>query len=148
MYRQALSSWPCTTKRKTCPAMAPVVAKGGLKLKPVGPKRIIRHQPQRWARADPDGEEVIDGGPGRRYSAQLREGPLGEMVVDKTGIECVYDFELQFTSDDVNANATDADSIPSLFTALKEIMGLRLQPEKVCVDIIVVDHAERVPTDN
>ncbi|HUE22403.1 MAG TPA: TIGR03435 family protein [Bryobacteraceae bacterium] len=62
---------------------------------------------------------------------------LGEMVVDQTGIHGVYDFELRFTADDLNSNAADADSIPSLFTALKETLGLRLQQEKAPVDIIV-----------
>jgi len=73
---------------------------------------------------------------------------LGQMVVDRTGLEGVYDFELRFINDDLSSNASDVDGVPSLFTALRDTLGLRLQPEKVPVDIIVVDHLERVPTDN
>jgi uncharacterized protein (TIGR03435 family) len=73
---------------------------------------------------------------------------LGEMVVDKTGIEGAYDFELRFTTDDQIASGTDAETAPSLFTALQETLGLRLQAQKVPVDLVVVDHVEKVPTEN
>ena len=56
--------------------------------------------------------------------------------------------QLRFINDDLSSNASDVDGVPSLFTALRDTLGLRLQPEKVPVDIIVVDHLERVPTDN
>jgi uncharacterized protein (TIGR03435 family) len=70
---------------------------------------------------------------------------LGETVVDQTGLDGVYDFELRWTNDD---QATDAESAPTLFTALQETLGLSLQRQKVPVEIVVVDHAERVPTEN
>ncbi len=73
---------------------------------------------------------------------------LVQPVVDKTGVGGVYEFELRFTSDDLAASATTADAPPTLFTALQEALGLRLQPEKVPIQIIVVDHLERAPTDN
>jgi uncharacterized protein (TIGR03435 family) len=70
------------------------------------------------------------------------------MVVDKTGIEGVYDFELRWTDDDRNSGGSDADAAPSLFTAIQETLGLRLQRQKVPVEMVVVDHVERVPTEN
>jgi uncharacterized protein (TIGR03435 family) len=73
---------------------------------------------------------------------------LDQPVIDKTGVAGVYDYELRFTSDDLAASATTADMPPTLFTALQETLGLRLQPEKVPVQIVVVDHLERLPTDN
>jgi uncharacterized protein (TIGR03435 family) len=82
------------------------------------------------------------------FLADLIARNLGEMVVDKTGIEGVYDFELRWSNDDQNASGTDADTAPSLFTALQETLGLRLQSQKVPVDVVVVDHVERVPSDN
>jgi uncharacterized protein (TIGR03435 family) len=65
--------------------------------------------------------------------------------VDQTGLDGVYGFELRWTNDD---QADDADSAPTLFTASQETLGLRLQRQKVPVEIVVVDHAERVPTEN
>jgi uncharacterized protein (TIGR03435 family) len=72
---------------------------------------------------------------------------LGEVVVDKTAIDGVYDFEFRWTNDD-QAPAGDAETAPTLFTALQETLGLRLQRQKVPVEMIVVDHVERVPTEN
>ena len=81
------------------------------------------------------------------YLAGLIARSLGEPVVDKTGMLGVYDFELRWNTDDQNATGLDAD-VPSLFTALQETLGLRLQSQKVHGEIIVVDHLERVPTEN
>jgi|HubBroStandDraft_1064217.scaffolds.fasta_scaffold10478_7 bla regulator protein BlaR1 len=128
---------------KDMPGYALVVAKGGFKLKPVASSGS--------SGASRNGGRVQTLTAKKSSMADLADDiarNLGEMVVDKTGIDGVYDFELRFTTDDLSYNATDADSVPSLFTALKDVMGLRLRPEKVPVDIIVVDHVDRVPADN
>jgi uncharacterized protein (TIGR03435 family) len=67
---------------------------------------------------------------------------LGEVVVDKTGLHDVYDFELKWTNED---KAPEGESVPSLFAAVQETLGLKLQPQKVPVEIIVVDRIERTP---
>ena len=46
------------------------------------------------------------------------------------------------------AGAPDAQSGPDLFTALQEQLGLKLEKAKGPVEILVVDHAEQVPTGN
>jgi uncharacterized protein (TIGR03435 family) len=51
----------------------------------------------------------------------------GRVVVDKTGLTDRYDLKLQWAPDD--APATD-DSVPSLFTAIQEQLGLKLEPAK------------------
>jgi uncharacterized protein (TIGR03435 family) len=80
---------------------------------------------------------------------------LGRPVLDKTELKGVYDFKLQFTPDDrlqppngAAANARlpvpPADSnAPSLFEALQEQLGLKLESGKGPVEVIVVDHVER-----
>jgi uncharacterized protein (TIGR03435 family) len=42
----------------------------------------------------------------------------------------------------------DADSGPNLFAAVQEQLGLKLEKAKGPVEILVVDHAEKVPTGN
>ena len=64
----------------------------------------------------------------------------GRDVVDKTGITGRYDLKLQWTPDDGAAPA--ADSGPSLFTALEEQLGLKLEPAKDPVQVLVVDRVE------
>jgi uncharacterized protein (TIGR03435 family) len=44
--------------------------------------------------------------------------------------------------------STDLDAPPTLFDVLPEALGLRLQPQKVSVNMVVVDHIERAPTEN
>ena len=44
--------------------------------------------------------------------------------------------------------AAESGDAPSIFTAVQEKMGLRLEGRKSPVDILIVDHAERVPTEN
>jgi bla regulator protein blaR1 len=128
---------------KDMPGYALVVAKGGFKLKPV--------EKAGSSGTSSNGGRVRTLTAKKSSMADLADDvarSLDQMVVDKTGVEGVYDFELRFTTDDLSSNAGDVDGVPSLFTALRDTLGLRLQPEKVPVDIIVVDHLERVPTDN
>jgi uncharacterized protein (TIGR03435 family) len=62
-------------------------------------------------------------------------------VVDQTGLKGRYDFKLQWTVDE--AQATDADAPPGLFTAIQEQIGLKLDPAKAPVDVLVIDHVEK-----
>jgi len=73
-------------------------------------------------------------------------GRLSRTVVDKTGLKGKYDLTLTWSPDDGSAAASDS-SAPSLFTALQEQLGLRLQPAKGPVETLVVDHVE-MPTEN
>jgi uncharacterized protein (TIGR03435 family) len=71
---------------------------------------------------------------------------LDRPVVDKTELAGVFDFELRWGQD--QSQSTDSASGPSIFTAVQEQLGLKLQSQKLPVEILVVDHAERVPTEN
>ena len=68
---------------------------------------------------------------------------VGRVVVNKTGLEGGYDFTLEYAPDGADAS----DPRPSIFTALEEQLGLKLEPARGPVDVIVVDHIER-PTAN
>ena len=68
----------------------------------------------------------------------------GRVVVDKTNLTGRYDFKLVWTPDDVPA--TD-NSAPSLFTAVQEQLGLKLEPAKEAAPVLVIDHVEP-PTPN
>jgi uncharacterized protein (TIGR03435 family) len=72
---------------------------------------------------------------------------LGATVVDKTGLKGPFDMTLRWTPDAGSAHAPADDAPPSLFAAVQEQMGLKLQPRKGLTEVIVVDHLER-PTEN
>jgi uncharacterized protein (TIGR03435 family) len=64
---------------------------------------------------------------------------LGRPVVDMTGIKGAYDFTLKWSSEAEGA---------SIFTALQEQLGLRLEARKTSFSIVVIDHMDRTPTGN
>jgi len=70
----------------------------------------------------------------------------GRDVVDKTGIAGRYHLTLKWTPDDAAGpspgSGATADSGPSLFTALEEQLGLKLEPAKGPVQVLVIDRAE------
>lgn len=80
---------------------------------------------------------------------------LGRTVVDKTGLTGKYDIDLQWTPDETQlammppearAAASDASG-PSIFTALQEQLGLKLESQKGPVEVFVVERAEK-PSEN
>ena len=87
--------------------------------------------------------------PGRPISLKARGYSMAMLVsllsrvaergpgVDKTGLEGVYDFTLSW----------DEEAGPSLTTALREQLGLRMESQKVRVSFFVVDSAQR-PAEN
>lgn len=66
---------------------------------------------------------------------------LGRTVVDKTGLTGIYDIDLTWTPD--STEASTELSGPSLFTAIQEQLGLKLEAGKGPVEVIVVDSAEK-----
>jgi uncharacterized protein (TIGR03435 family) len=79
------------------------------------------------------------------YLADFLSRELDQPVQDQTGLPGVFDVSLEWSPDQANP-APDRPS--SIFTAVQEQLGLKLQPQKVTVNVLVVDHAERVPTEN
>jgi uncharacterized protein (TIGR03435 family) len=64
---------------------------------------------------------------------------VGRQVVDKTGLTGIADITLKWTSDEA---ADQGGTIVSIFTAVQEQLGLKLQTSKGPVDSLVIDHAE------
>jgi uncharacterized protein (TIGR03435 family) len=76
---------------------------------------------------------------------------LGRAVVNNTRLDGNYDFMLQWTPEPGPAPPDDQTAVdatyPSLFTALREQLGLRLEAARGPVEVIVIDHVEK-PGDN
>ena len=125
---------------RTVPGYALTVAKGGIKANVSDPDRQSGGNGGRGfidATASPVSKLTI------RLSALL-----GRPVVDMTGEKRKFDFHLRWTPDDTQTGGDSAASdSPSLFTALQEQLGLKLESKKVPADVLVVDRAE-LPSDN
>jgi uncharacterized protein (TIGR03435 family) len=85
--------------------------------------------------------------------ANILAAHLDDTVVDKTGLNASYDFNLEFRPESVGPGAQDGhEPAPnlegaSLFTALREQLGLELTRQRVSVDLLVIDQIEK-PTEN
>ena len=66
---------------------------------------------------------------------------MSEPVVDRTGLAGRWDFELKWTPDETRALPENA--APGVFTAVQEQLGLKLEPGKMPVDVLVVDAVEK-----
>ena len=74
----------------------------------------------------------------------LRSG-ADRVVVDRTGLAGKFDWDLQWTVDPLEAAAAGAGV--SLFTAVREQLGLRLEGQRAVVDVLVVERVEKPAPD-
>jgi uncharacterized protein (TIGR03435 family) len=91
--------------------------------------------------------------------ADVLSRQLGQIVVDKTGLKGEYDFTLKWTpeegqgqmfrgaGDPAKDGVPPPEAGPSIFTALQEQLGLKLESQKGPVDVLVIDHLEK-PSEN
>jgi bla regulator protein blaR1 len=128
---------------KLIPGYALVVAKSGFKLKKT---------------AD-DGHADFSSNRGKLTAHQISmellarnlSGNLSSPVVDMTGIKGGFDLTLEWTPDEVQSPAKpggeaaepEPSAGPSIFTALQEQLGLRLETQKAPVEMIVIDRIEK-----
>jgi uncharacterized protein (TIGR03435 family) len=94
--------------------------------------------------------------------AEILSEQVGRPVIDQTGLTAEYEITMDFSAEglsmmkgmpmpppgaEAKAGPDVAEGAPSLFTAIQGL-GLKLESRKAAVDLIVVDSAEKVPTEN
>jgi len=156
-----------TRGTKDMPAYALVVAKSGSKLQEAKP---VDTQPE--APSGPGGHphgpmmrmgrgEINGQGVELSFLASVLSQQLGRTVLDKTGLTGNYDLALKWTPEQGEgmmmggpgggpppdgAPPVDASG-PSIFTALQEQLGLKLEATKAPAEVLTIDHVER-PSEN
>ena len=80
------------------------------------------------------------------------QSELGRPVVDNSGLTGRYDFKLEWVPDESQPNsqgvAPPADAAgPSIFAAIQEQLGLKLEAVKAPTEVFVIDHVEK-PNEN
>jgi uncharacterized protein (TIGR03435 family) len=150
-------------KKKAMPVYVLVVAKGGPKLAqtattPGAPGSNSQGAPPNRPRLGITGRGQITGtGVPVSALATILSRQLGREVLDKTGLKGTYDLKLQWTPDETQplnlpergqtsapSSAAPSDSSGlSIFTALQEQLGLRLESKKGTVDTLVINHVEQ-----
>jgi len=136
---------------KDQPIYALVVSKNGSKLQET--KETGTQQSMMTNRGRSEGHAIPVA-----MMAQMLSGLTGRPVVDKTGLAAKYDFVLEWTPDagpdaraqgfgDGITSPAPAPGGPTIFTALQEQLGLRLDAQKGPVQNIVIDRVEK-PSEN
>jgi uncharacterized protein (TIGR03435 family) len=136
---------------KESPVYELVFAKGGSKLKADAFDESKNKMPSKTNELAP-GTMLMNAGHLQGMAIELSSltGTLAyevqRNIIDKTGLTGTFDIDLKWTAD--NGAAADPDSsAPSLFTALQEQLGLKLQSAKGPVEVLVLDHIE-MPAEN
>jgi uncharacterized protein (TIGR03435 family) len=146
-------------EQKDFPTYTLVVAEKGFKLQPAAPSSGVLA-----------GSIIIKNKPGAGLSAvsnaaaisalkNMLEGQFDEsFVVDKTGLQDRYSFTLDFApvggflarDSPNNPNPANVDGLtfPSIFTALQEQLGLKLEKGKASHDILIIDSGDKTPLEN
>ena len=88
------------------------------------------------------GGQIVSGGMTLAGLARSVQGGTGRVIVDRTGLDGNYAFTLTYTS-----NPQPDSDRPSIFTALQEQLGLKLESARGPVRVFVIDHVER-PTED
>jgi uncharacterized protein (TIGR03435 family) len=118
----------------------------------------VEKEGRKLSRSDPNDREGVLANPGphgggtltfvnktmAQFVSTLMAYVKDRQVVDQTGLAGRYDFSLTFASDPL---APGAGTAPDIFHAVQQQLGLKLQPAKAPVEVIVIDHAEQ-PTEN
>jgi uncharacterized protein (TIGR03435 family) len=132
----------CHMVTKELPVYELVLAKGGSKLKETTAEEGKRGSTNIHGQ-DHKSTGTFTGITTKALAATL-SGETGRTVVDKTGLTASYDFTLTWASDD-QPTAADADTAsgPTIFTALQEQLGLKLESSKGPVEVLVIDSVEK-----
>ncbi len=114
-----------------------VVSKGGPKFHQLGPGETFKP-------AFPSGGPfftLLNGSMARW--GEVLSAYVGRPVLDKTGLNGTYMFMLAFDRDGKGDGV-----FPDVFGAVQEELGLKLEPQKGPVELLIVDRAEKVPSEN
>lgn len=95
-----------------------------------------------------DGDTIRSGGVTMTILTRMITPAAGRPIVDRTGLDGYYEVALRYQRTPPRAGAEPTpDAAPTVFTALQEQFGLKLEPSKTTAQILVIDHIER-PTEN
>ena len=130
------------SEQRILPGYALVVAKSGSKLQPNKP-------------ASKDGGSFVAVSEFKfqnvstEYLAKLVGWQVNKPVADKTGIQGMFDVDLKFRpATGPYIDDPRYQNLPTVLDAVQEQLGLKMIPEKVLVDYLVIEHVDKLPTEN
>ena len=140
------------TELREGPVYALVIAKSGSKLhatEPNPPREYVTPEGERVQLGLTVTNNMIAGHAihiADLVKAMRSSAGLDRVVIDRTGLTGNYDFVMNWTPDlapTPQDNGAPATNFPSLFTAIQEQLGLKLEPARGPVNMLVIDHVEK-----
>jgi uncharacterized protein (TIGR03435 family) len=131
-------------EKKEMPVYELLVAKNGPKLKDATGEGTTQ--------IDSDGQETVFERVSMQMLAATVARSVDRPVIERTGLKGTYSFRLAWTNDSPSrlntadegtSKASDLGDAPSIFTALQERLGLKLEPTKAPIEVLVIDHIDR-----
>lgn len=161
-YQQLLTArFGLITHRETrdLPEYALTIGKSGSRLQESNTGSNAQAQkppvPMFRMRADKDGKKIEASNASLAPFLNLLSNEVGRTVIDRTGLKDRYDFTLSW-SPEIPSNSPSleaqtptgaAPANPGLFTAIQEQLGLKLEPVKGSIEVLVIDHIKK-PSEN
>jgi uncharacterized protein (TIGR03435 family) len=105
---------------------------------------------------DPNGQPSLSGGadgatfhnqPISRFTFMLTRR-LDRPVLDRTNLPGIYDFTVDLSGLGFNGGPPEKEDAPTIFTTVQRDLGLKLESKKEPVDVLILDHVEKVPISN
>ena len=105
--------------------------------------------PDRWCGIRALGGTITGRGvPASQIAGNLAGYPVvGRVVLDRTGLTGRYDFQVEYAPESTDPAVPRADGRPDLFTAIREQLGLTLQPGTAPLEVVVIDRVEHPTPD-
>jgi uncharacterized protein (TIGR03435 family) len=128
---------------KDLPVYALVAAKSGSKL-----ERSQSETGSHWRIAG--GAFIFEDTTMSELAQKLSQlSAVNGLVIDQTGISGSFNFSVRMAASDeiMRADAIHGDA-PSIFPLIERQLGLKLESRRVPMEVLIIDHAERIPTEN
>ena len=135
-------------EQKPVPVWALLVGKKGPKLpQPAADSPLTRECTRQGLQLTCQARKITTAEFAERFLHWTSRNWFGLPIMDQTGLTGVYDFSLTWTMTNRADDPVEAPGV-SLFDALQDQLGLKLEQRKAPVDRIVIDSMEKVPTEN
>jgi uncharacterized protein (TIGR03435 family) len=144
-------------ERKQVPTLALIVASSGIKLKQTEPEPSSADGSKPGDFQSMDGRVVHKGKESIQEFTDYLIARTKQPVIDETALKGIFEITLEYYQDPPGrgrggrgtaSEVSDPKGGPDIFSAIQSQLGLKLEPKKTMVDVLVVDHAEKVPTEN
>lgn len=74
---------------------------------------------------------------------------LDRPVIDRTGLNGIYNFDLKLADNAAELKHNlERNDVPSIFEVVQQQLGLKLEPQRSPLDVLVIEHAEKIPVAN